>query len=186
MMGFLTSDTEIGYYSTALKIRSIVLSVVTSLGTVVLPRLVKYYKEGKYNEAKKILNKSSSFIMLSSLYFIGYIVINAREIILFIAGRNYLGAIPTLQVSIFSAIFVGYSIMYGTNILVSIGKENVTIQASIIGVVLNICLNFIMIPKFAALGAGIATSIGEAVMVLYEIIYLGKDGWSYFERLNIL
>ncbi len=39
MLGFMQSDIEVGYYNAAIKIKTILLSLVTSLGTVLLPRL---------------------------------------------------------------------------------------------------------------------------------------------------
>ena len=42
MLGFMTTDTDVGYYNAAVKIKVILVSVVTSLGTVLLPR-ASYY-----------------------------------------------------------------------------------------------------------------------------------------------
>lgn len=185
MLGFLSTDRQVGYYSASLRIKSIVLSIVGSLSTVILPRVVHYFAEERYEEAKLILRKSSSFIWLSSLYFIGFIIISAEGIITLLSGDGYLLATPTLQATIVTVLFVGLSAFLGTNILVSLGKESVTIRASFVGILINILLNLLLISRLASLGAGIATVVGEASMVLYELLYLGKESYEYFDERNI-
>ena len=44
MLAFMKDDTAVGYYSAAVKIKCVLVSVVTSLGTVLLPR-ASYYIE---------------------------------------------------------------------------------------------------------------------------------------------
>ncbi|MGE9834846.1 polysaccharide biosynthesis C-terminal domain-containing protein, partial [Streptococcus orisratti] len=124
-------------------------------------------------------------IWLASLYFIGFIIISAEGIITLLSGDGYLLATPTLQATIVTVLFVGLSAFLGTNILVSLGKERVTIRASFVGILINILLNLLLIPRLASLGAGIATVVGEASMVLYELLYLGKESHEYFDERNI-
>ena len=50
MLGFLKTDTDVGYYNAAVKIKSILVSLVTSLGNVLLPRMSYYAKERKKRE----------------------------------------------------------------------------------------------------------------------------------------
>lgn len=186
MLGFIRGDEQVGYYSAAVKIKAIAVSVVSALGAVLLPRIVSYFDEKRYSEARRILVKNSSFILLLSLYISGYFVINSRETILLLSGEAYINAIPVMKVIMFSIIFIGFSTMVGTNILVPIGKEKITIQATLLGIVVNLMLNIIFIRKYAAIGAALATVIGEFSIVFYEFIYLKKDIWKYFDLKNCL
>ena len=45
MLGFMSSDTDVGYYNAAIKIKVILVSIVTSLGTVLLPRASYYIQK---------------------------------------------------------------------------------------------------------------------------------------------
>ncbi len=38
MLGFMATNADVGYYGAAVKIKNILVSIVTSLGTVLLPR----------------------------------------------------------------------------------------------------------------------------------------------------
>ena len=56
-----------------------------------------------------------------------------------------------------------------------LGKEKITLQSVIIGAVTNFSLNIILIPKYQALGAGIATLSAESCVSLYQIFFTRKE-----------
>ena len=65
MLGFMSSNTDVGYYNAAVKIKHILVSLVTSLGTVLLPRSTYYIEKGQINEFKRIARTrfySDSFV----------------------------------------------------------------------------------------------------------------------------
>ena len=57
MLGFMSTDADVGYYNAAVKIKVILVSVVTSLGTVLLPRASYYIQRGEVKEFHRITKK---------------------------------------------------------------------------------------------------------------------------------
>lgn len=57
MLGFMAADEDVGYYNAAVRIKTILVSVVTSLGTVLLPRASYYIECGKMDEFKRITKR---------------------------------------------------------------------------------------------------------------------------------
>lgn len=53
MLGFMTTDADVGYYNAAVKIKNILVSIVTSLGTVLLPRASFYVENKMLDEFEK-------------------------------------------------------------------------------------------------------------------------------------
>ena len=49
MLGFISGDAEVGYYNAAVKVKQILVSLVTSLGAVLLPRLSYYAQSNTGN-----------------------------------------------------------------------------------------------------------------------------------------
>ena len=43
MLGFMATNADVGYYGATVKIKNILVSIVTSLGTVLLPRATLLY-----------------------------------------------------------------------------------------------------------------------------------------------
>ncbi len=70
MLGFMKSDVDVGYYNAAVKIKSVLLGVVTSLGAVLLPRASYYIEHGLNDEFQKISKKAIEFVFFNSVAFI--------------------------------------------------------------------------------------------------------------------
>lgn len=175
MIGFISTDQQVGYYSAAIKIKSILVSGVSALGTVLLPRLTTYVNNKNKEEFYELLKKDFSFIIIAAFFFIGFLVINAKETLIFLSGNEYVAASFTMQIILFTIIFIGLSTMTGTNILIPTGKEKVAIKANVCGIIINFILNALLIPYYGAAGAAIATLMGEIIILVYEAIYLRKD-----------
>ena len=47
MLGFMTTDTDVGYYNAAVKIKVILVSVVTSLGDSIVAQSILLYTKGE-------------------------------------------------------------------------------------------------------------------------------------------
>ena len=96
-------------------------------------------------------------------------------------GDGYDAVIGLLYIFCPIFIFMGYSRMIGTHILTPSGRQQYSNYAQIIAAVVNITLNSLLIPRFFAKGAAVASVTAELVLVLVIIIwyekkfYLSKD-----------
>ena len=97
MLGFMTTNVDVGYYNAAIKIKTILVSVVTSLGTVLLPRASYYIEQGYAEEFRKISKKALNFVILLSFPLVIYFVLFAKEGIYFLSGSAYAGAVFPMQ-----------------------------------------------------------------------------------------
>ena len=61
MLGFIRTDADVGYYNAAVKIKTILVSIVTSLGVVLLPRASYYVEHSMMDEFYRITKKGNQF-----------------------------------------------------------------------------------------------------------------------------
>lgn len=62
MLGFMKTNQDVGYYNASVRIKTILVSLITSLGAVLLPR-ASYYVENKlWDEFKNISEKALNFV----------------------------------------------------------------------------------------------------------------------------
>lgn len=87
MLGFMATDADVGYYNAAVKIKKILVSIVTSLGTVLLPRASYYVEKGMIEKFKRISKKALSFVFLISTPMLLYFILFAKEGIYFYRVR---------------------------------------------------------------------------------------------------
>ena len=59
MLGFIRTDADVGYYNAAVKIKTILVSIVTSLGVVLLPRASYYVEHSMMDEFYRIKKRQS-------------------------------------------------------------------------------------------------------------------------------
>ena len=79
MLGFISGDYWVGIYDAPVKIKLVFSYFITSLGTVLLPRLSNYIHVGKEDEFQRQLGRSAEFTMLTGLPVAAFLMIMAPE-----------------------------------------------------------------------------------------------------------
>lgn len=175
MLGFMKTDMDVGYYNAAVKIKNILLGIVTSLGTVLLPR-ASYYIENDYmEEFRRITQKAINFVFLISIPLTVYFILYAKEGILFLSGNAYSKAILPMQVIMPTLIFIGLTNIMGIQILVPLGREKIVLYSEIAGAIVDLFINILLIPRMAATGAAIGTLIAELAVWIVQFVALRYD-----------
>lgn len=168
MLKFMTTDADVGYYSAATKIKSILVSIVTSLGAVLLPRVSYYIKHNMLEEFEKIKKKALNFVFLLATPMTLYFILFARYSIFFLSGKEYEGAIVPMQIIMPTLIFIGITNILGLQILVPLGKEKYVLYSEIAGAITDLVLNAILIPSLQSAGAAIGTVVAELVVLIVQ------------------
>lgn len=169
MLGFMTSNESVGYYAAAVKMKGILVSLITALGSVMLPKMSYILKNHGNEDFERLIRKSFEVILFSSVPIVAYFLVMAKEIILILAGEDYLPAIPILQFLLPSLIFIGLSSVTAWQMLIPLGKERYTVIGAIVGAVINVVINFLLIPNIAGVGAALATTIAELAVFLVHV-----------------
>ncbi len=180
MLGFMTSDTDVGYYNAAVRIKSVLVSVVTALGTVLLPRSSYYISKGMKDEFKRITAKAMQFVWILATALMLFFMIYAKEGIYFLSGDNYTGSIVPMQIIMPTLLLVGISNITGIQILVPLGKEKWVLYSEIGGAITDLILNAILIPQMQSSGAAIGTLAAELVVLLIQVYALREDAGQLF------
>lgn len=185
MLGFISTDVQVGYYNAAVKVKNILVSVVTALGVVLLPRLSNTLANGREDEFNGFIKKSFNFSFLSSLPFALFCIFEATRCILFLAGEGYIEAILPMQLISPSIIFIALSNIIGIQILIPTGKELYTLISTVAGAIVNLILNAYLIYYFQSSGAAMATTIAEAVVLAVQVYYVKSNLKNYVDYTNI-
>ncbi len=181
MLKFISGDEQTGYYNAAVYVKTALVSLVISLGTVLLPRLSYYIEKGMQKEFKRMTSHALSFVLLISLPLAVYFMLFAEEGIGFLSGPAYAPAAISMRLIMPTIIFIGLSNILGMQILVPTGRERNVLLAVIAGSVVDLIINLWLIPTFGSCGATIGTLVAEFVVVLIEAVVLRqflKEIWQ--------
>ena len=182
MLGFMKTDADVGYYTAAVKIKNILVSLVTSLGTVLLPRAAYYIEKGETEEFTKLSRKAMNFVVLSAVPLMIYFMMYAKNGIFFLSGSAYTGSILPMQIIMPTLLFIGISNLTGLQILVPLGQENIVLISTIIGAVVDLIINMLLIPRMASSGAAIGTLFAEFFVTFYQYMIVKKHVPNLFKN----
>ena len=172
MLGFMAEKADSGYYDAAIKMKNILVSAVTSLGGVLLPRAAYYIEHKQMDEFRRIAAKALHFVWIFATPLMLYFILFAREGMLFLSGNKYILAIPTMKMIVPTILFIGVSNILGIQILIPIGKEKIVLYSEIGGAIIDLILNSIFIPKYKSMGAAFGTTVAELVVVLIQVYFM--------------
>lgn len=185
MLGFLATDTDVGYYAAAVKIKHILVSLITALGTVLLPRVSYYIKQDQMDKFWNVLRKSLRFTLCAAIPFTVFFIIFAKNGIFFLSGDGYVGAIVPMQIIMPTLIFIGLGSVIGLQTLVPLGKEHILLWSYIAGAVVDCISNALLIPKFQAAGAACSSLLAEITVSTIQAIAALKLKPDYFRSSGI-
>ena len=171
MCGILSNELSVGYYSNAVKINKIIVSVVTSISTILLPRLSYYIENNEVDKFNDIVNKVFNIILFIGLpACIGMIFIS-KNIVYIMFGEEFIPAIKTMMILSPLIPILAIGNLFGTQVLMPIGKEKKLLISVVLGSIVNFTLNLILIPIYKENGAAIATVVAELIVMIVQIHY---------------
>lgn len=176
MLGLMYGDREVGIYTTARKIVSLLFQMIVSIAWVVMPRMSYYFKEQKNDEVNKLLRKVFGFYLLMGLPCLAGVAMMADDIITIIAGVEYQEAALILQIMVVGFVFdlFGASFM-GNIVFLPSGKERIYMTICCLTAVINIIANFIFIPVYGTIAATITTVFCNFIMFISFLVARDKQ-----------
>ena len=165
MLAFLLGDASVGFYSAALKIPESLTFIATALATIHYP---KFTRSDSINNKLMIDNKEY-FQYANISISIGLIISTAIGLtaplsIPFLFGSDFAPSIPILIVMSLRLLLAHYGIVRGA-FLLNEGLLSHGTLTMFIGTIVNVLLNFTLIPRWAGLGASIATVLSLLITI---------------------
>jgi O-antigen/teichoic acid export membrane protein len=190
MIGVITKDAfENGYYEQAIKISKMFLMVVTSLGTVMIPRIGFHFNKKDEHEVRRLMYRGYRFVWFLGIpMYLGLIFVCSNFVPWFF-GAGYEKVIPLIQILALLILAIGINNVTGMQYLIPTQRENLFSLTVILGAVTNFILNIILIPHFQSMGAAIASVVAETMIAIVQIyivrhelsaIRIMKEGVHYY------
>lgn len=174
MLGYMTTDADVGYYNVATKIKVVFVSVIGALAAVLIPRATHALAQRNEKEYYRIVNLSVHAAVMYSFFVVAAGVIFAEPIIMLLAGDQYQSSIVVLQAIMPAVLFVSFTQITLSEILTPKNEEKKLAAIYGIAGAIDIALNLVLIPAYHALGAAIATTIAECFVFSAHVIIIRR------------
>ena len=184
MLRFLQSNEAVGYYNAGIKVKTVLVTCVTSLGTVLLPRLSYYIETADKKAFQLMVGKAFRFVFVAASAVTVYFSIFARESILLLSGEAFLPAVGPMMILMPTVLLIGLSNVTGIQILTPNGREREVMYSIWGGAILDFVLNLIVIHKFSENGAALSTLLAEGMVLLLQCWFLRDVLWSYIRQVQ--
>lgn len=173
-LGFVSTDEQVGYYATASKFYNIFLSVLSAFAAVMLPRLSLLVSEHQTATFQQLISKSFNVVLTITIPFAIYAIFYAPDIIRFVAGEGYDGAILPMRLIMPLIIIVGIEQILIIQILMPLKKDREVLINTIWGAVTGLVLNVLLVPRYLCAGAAISWVASEIVVMSSAIYFIQK------------
>ena len=171
-LGFVAGDTEVGYYTTAFKLNTVMLGLFSAFTNVMMPRMSALVDAGEKEEFQVLINKSFSAVATFSIPLVLCSMVMAPQIILLLAGDDFGGAILPMQIILPAVIMAGVAQVLAIQIIIPLKHDRILLLASGIGAAIAISINIFFVPHLASIGSAIVLLCAETAVTGTYIVYV--------------
>ena len=175
MIGIFSNAFENGYYEQALNLSKTVLTLVTSLGTVMIPRMGYHYNKGEQGEVQKLMYQSYRFVWFLGIPLCFGLMGIASNVVPWFYGDGFLKLTILLPILSMLIPVIGMSNVTGMQYLITTKREKLLTISVAIGAAVNFMCNLVLIPRYSAIGAAVASVFAEIVITGIQFVFVRKE-----------
>lgn len=175
MLGYLSTEKEVGLYSASNKISSVLSGMIASATAVFLPKIAYSFNKGDNEKVKSFLMTSMQGILMISIPISIGSCIFAERFILILSGKGFQEAALSSQILSIRTFLSPVNAMLLVNYLIPKEEEKEAIIITAAAAIGNIFLNYLLIPSTGAVGASVATVAAEAIELVFLYFFVRKQ-----------
>lgn len=174
-LGFVKDNVEVGFFTQATKLYSLIMAVFTAFTTVMVPRVSAMLHEGRRDELSAVINRIVHLLVALAVPAIVFCVTNAPAIVHLVSGPGYEGAETPFRIVIFMLLVIGLEQIVIQQCLMASENTKPTLYVSTVGAVVGVMLNLILTPKLGAVGSAVSWGVSELSVLAAGLFFLGKE-----------
>lgn len=186
MLGFLTTQQDVGFYRVAVQTANILGVVIYAISATISSRISLFHVQNNLKELQKLLIYSHRIGTFATLLPAGIIIFFNMKIIILLFGVEYISAAQPLIILALAKII--YSTVGLSGIVISmLNLPLVAAFLTVLMILFNIILDFILIPLYGIKGAAISAGVSQVITAMAGVFYLSikeKVGISFFHSVR--
>ena len=187
MLGAIVSDKqETGYYEQSQKVIRLLITIVTSLGVVMVPRVASIYASGDNKKINAYIKNSFNFVFFISFPMMFGIASISKQFVPIFFGKGYDKAATLIIIFCPMILLMGIENVIGTQYMLPTKRQKKYTISVLLGVISNFILNLILINLWQSIGASIATILSQVIVDGAQIYFVRKDiKWKPLIRIAV-
>lgn len=173
ILGFLTSDAVVGYYSAAEKLIKAGMGLQAQLGNVLYPHISRVLSQSWEDGLRSIRMGLVATMLLAipaAIFVIGY----ADPIVQLMFGAGFQRSIMPLRIMGVLFFVIGLSNVFGIQTLLPLGRRDEIMRPTVAAGIFNLILVIFIAPKLAETGAALAFLGAECLVTGWMFIVVKR------------
>ena len=168
-LGLVAGDIQAGYFTASTKLYTIIMAAFTAFTTVMIPRVSMMLQSKEYDKLQSVADDTFDILVFVSLPVIFFGMFFAPQIVDLVAGSGYEGAIMPFRITIALLLIIGMEQIVIQQFLMASTNISSILWLSTIGAITGIVVNVIFTPEYGAVGAAVAWSLSEIVVLIMGV-----------------
>ena len=173
-LGFVAGETEVGYYTTAIKLYTVLLSLFSAFTGVMLPHMSSLISQGRYEEFRLLISKSVKALFTFAMPLIVLSVCFAPQIISIVSGPGYENSILPMRIVMPLMFIIGYEQIIIIQVLMPLRKDKAILINSILGAVVGLLMNVCLVSSFGSSGSAVVWVVAEVAVLCSTQVFVHK------------
>jgi PST family polysaccharide transporter len=183
MLGSIMGNEEVGLYSAAARISEIWYFIPMAICSSVAPSIYSAKREATEDSFYKKIGQLLRLLSLIAMTISFPVAFLSERIIVAMFGVDYSLASPILSIHIWASLFVFMGVG-ASSWFISEGLTHFSFRNTLTGAIVNVFLNFILIPKYGGVGASVATLISYAIGSVFANFFSLKTRKIFFLQIK--
>lgn len=183
LLGLMAGDSNVGLYSAAVKINTIIITFFAAMSPVFIPKIIEL-KEKKYiDEYILLLRKILGLVLGFGIPAVIGIEMLGDQIIYVLADKSFAPASLTMRLLAPIVLLNACANVLYYDILVPYGKESKVLFCTVMGAIINLIVSMALIPLYQENGAAIGSVIAEIASLVAAVIFCNKVDRQFLSKM---
>ncbi|MDO4473068.1 MAG: oligosaccharide flippase family protein [Eubacteriales bacterium] len=174
MLGAMRGDDATGIYTAAVKINSVVSTLIGTVSSTILPRVSYYIGNGLKKEYERLMKSSVDMLLMIAMPTSIGMMCTSDILILLFSGSEFLAGSLAAKILSAKVVIGAVNRILAYQICIPHKKDKDVLISTICGAVFNLIANAILIPRFGVTGASVATLFSEVVVLIVLTYYSSR------------
>ncbi|MGN0395595.1 MAG: oligosaccharide flippase family protein [Coprococcus sp.] len=187
MLGMMSTRDQVGFYENSEKVINILMGFITAFGTVMLPRMSNLISNGEKELAERYMDNSIEVVMCIAVALSFGLLSIANRFTPFFFGAGFEECGEIMRILSSTIIFVAFANVIRTQFLIPNHFDRIYLISVCCGAIVNIAVNYMLIPMMQGRGAAIGTVCAEIVVCLIQFFGIIKRvNWKKYLKYTVV
>jgi PST family polysaccharide transporter len=181
MLKIMKGDFAVGLYAAATRVSEVWYFIPLAIVSSVSPAIMraKDNPELFYGRLRKLF----SLMTLSACAIGSIVALSSHAIIRILYSSGYSGAAPVLAVHVWASVFVFLGVAQSPWDI-SKNMLKLSLYRTVTGAIINIAMNFYLIPRYSAMGAAVATVASYAISGVFANAFSARTRPIFYMQMK--